>query len=100
MIPFATPRDGEIVNLNNVICCKQISPDECRVTFSDGETRIYKDQAARIMNAEFMFHVQAYRAYGAAMQEAQRQAASLIVPALYSTMLQSLVPAGISEPST
>lgn len=85
MIPLAIPRNGELVNLSQIVRvriheagrCDECEVDfgmdnivhvvgqqpPCTIYFSDGRTAIYTDEASRIINAELHFAINQYRAY-------------------------------------
>lgn len=84
MIPFATPRNGELVNLSQIVkvrvhktgrCdeCQLDSNDgrkithivgeqsACTVYFSDGNSEIYDGDASKALNIELHFLLNTYR---------------------------------------
>lgn len=63
MIPFATPSDGEVINLTQVISVKHLEGGDAVVKFADGTTKQYVGQAAAIIHTEIAFNINAYRSY-------------------------------------
>lgn len=84
IIPLATPRNGELINLLQVVkvrqhrsgrCkeCESLNKKEtihaltaqsaCTVYFADGGTEIFDGEASRIFNLELHFALNLYRAF-------------------------------------
>lgn len=84
MIPLATPRNGEIVNLSQIVqvkvheagrChdCEILSGKQtvhiigeqsaCTVYFADGRSEIYDGDASKFLNIELHFALNAYRTF-------------------------------------
>lgn len=67
LIPLITPQDGEVLNLAQIIRLRVTRTDadpagaEIELHLSDGTKRIYTKEAARIVNLEIHFALNAYR---------------------------------------
>ena len=69
MIPFATPQTGEVLNLSQVVRLRVVRTDndpqggEVELSMSDGTKRIYSGEAARFVNIEMHFLLNAWRQF-------------------------------------
>lgn len=74
MIPFATPQNGEVLNLSQIVRLNVVRPDtdplggEVVLHMSDGNQRIYTGDAARNVNLEIHFALNLYRQMQVASQ--------------------------------
>lgn len=88
LIPFIVIRDGELLNLANVVSVKQIAVGEglhstlsnrIELKMADGSTRTYTgDEFARV-NAEIVFARNMYAEFQAGIYAARQAAGSQIV---------------------
>lgn len=78
MIPLATPRNGEIINLAAVARIKQLDDGaKVRVVFTDGQTETYDGQACQHFMSEILFLLDQYRQL---QKLAAGQAGNIILP--------------------
>lgn len=64
MIPFATPRNREIINLLQIVRVTQ-ETDEGKFTvhFTNGDSQVYEGDAAKFLNTEIAFALNMYRQF-------------------------------------
>lgn len=69
MIPFATPSNGEVINLSQIVRLSQMTNGSIDVHYSNGEVISYSGDAAKFVNTEVAFALSMYRQWQLSTQQ-------------------------------